>query len=1054
MFVALLAWGLVGHAQPTMARQDSAGETQPTRSVAIGEIQFTIPANTELQLVAQQPLIRWPVAAVWDNDRSLLVLESNWNQQTVVEQLESKPHRIVRLVDQDGDGRFDSRKLVADNLSFSAGLLMHGGDLFVSSPPAILKLQDRDRDGFFEHREIWHDGGTITYCANDLHGPFLGPDGWIYWTKGAFAEQTIELAGGRKIRSKAAHLFRRRPTGGPVDVLMTGGMDNPVDVAFLDDGQQLFCSTFMHQPGDGLRDGIGHAIYGSLFGKLHDVVEGHPRTGPLLDPIIELGPAAPASVARLVDEDWWMVGNPAAVAAERGLDSNQAMQTIVGTEFNFQKVALHRIEPRSATFTASSRDLLVADRVDFHPVDVLEDHDGSLIILDTGGWYDLCCPSSGTPGQIAPGGIYRLTRIAGSSKQPTDTPAAEAPAAEAEFAERGEPADSDPTSSASRLAQFWDRAAQLVEQPHPKSTNGDPSRSDPEINDAATAAIRAMVIKALSDDDPALRRSALHVVSLYRWDEARGRLIEMLRSPSPHIVRLSAEALGRFGNADADTVAALMSVADRAPEDRSLRHAIVLALINLDAGAQVRSLRDHPSTGQRWTAMLVLAELDQLASDDVGFLFQSLREPNPQFRDDAVAILAAKPDLAIDAQSHLEALWHSIDGAMQDRLGAIAVAWRGETNMESVVGGFFQRWDSAGESQRRALITLLRGQQGRSLPSPWLAPLVKIVDGGDGPSDSIANALAGINWTLPQDQPLLDAIIRRVNDRDAAFEKRLQWLESVPDQTEGISRELRDRVLTQLRDREDSDFERSIAAVPKFTWDTSGAEQIIGILPSLGPVQMQSVVEGLLAADNAEIDRLLLRAIPKLATAGSLDNSGTLAAVADRPAEVREQWESKLESLRGDDSSETTLDDWLRDLPAGDPAEGYQVFRSAKAACAACHQIGYVGGRIGPELSRIGRSRSRRDLLEAILFPSHRIEPSYRTTQVLTVDGRLINGLLVSKTADEIELVTGVDKRVIIAVDEIATRRPSDQSIMPNGLDKVLTRQQMADLIQFLQSNR
>ncbi|MEZ6075040.1 MAG: hypothetical protein R3C56_05015 [Pirellulaceae bacterium] len=65
--------------------------------------------------------------------------------------------------------------------------------------------------------------------------------------------------------------------------------------------------------------------------------------------------------------------------------------------------------PAGASFTTDNRDLVVADRIDFHPTDVLEDADGSLLIVDTGGWYDLCCPSSRVDQKTAGGGIYRLT---------------------------------------------------------------------------------------------------------------------------------------------------------------------------------------------------------------------------------------------------------------------------------------------------------------------------------------------------------------------------------------------------------------------------------------------------------------------------------------------------------------------------------------------------------------------------------------------------------------------------------------------------------------------
>ena len=53
----------------------------------------------------------------------------------------------------------------------------------------------------------------MTGCANDLHGPYFGPDGWIYWCKGAFARQTYERAGRPPLATRASHIFRARPDG-------------------------------------------------------------------------------------------------------------------------------------------------------------------------------------------------------------------------------------------------------------------------------------------------------------------------------------------------------------------------------------------------------------------------------------------------------------------------------------------------------------------------------------------------------------------------------------------------------------------------------------------------------------------------------------------------------------------------------------------------------------------------------------------------------------------------------------------------------------------------
>jgi len=128
------------------------------------------------------------------------------------------------------------------------------------------------------------------------------------------------------------------------------------------------------------------------------------------------------------------------------------------------------------------------------------------------------------------------------------------------------------------------------------------------------------------------------------------------------------------------------------------------------------------------------------------------------------------------------------------------------------------------------------------------------------------------------------------------------------------------------------------------------------------------------------------------------------------------------------------------------------VFRSSKAACSACHQVGYVGGNVGPVLSKIGQSRSKRDLLEAILFPSARLEQAYRSIKVQLQDGEVVQGLIVSESPKELVLQVSADKRRSIELTDIEAREPSNVSIMPAGLESQLSLQELSDLIAFLES--
>ena len=154
-----------------------------------------------------------------------------------------------------GDGTYDTSVVFADRMMLPEGTMWFDGSLYVAAPPSIWRLTDTDDDGVADQREEWFKGETLTGCANDLHGPYPGPDGWIYWTKGAFAQQTYDRGGKPALVTRAAHIFRRRPGDQAIDVVMTGGMDNPVDVAFTPAGERILTATFVEHPQAGRRDG-------------------------------------------------------------------------------------------------------------------------------------------------------------------------------------------------------------------------------------------------------------------------------------------------------------------------------------------------------------------------------------------------------------------------------------------------------------------------------------------------------------------------------------------------------------------------------------------------------------------------------------------------------------------------------------------------------------------------------------------------------------------------------------------------------------------------------
>jgi putative heme-binding domain-containing protein len=172
-------------------------------------------------------------------------------------------------------------------------------------------------------------------------------------------------------------------------------------------------------------------------------------------------------------------------------------------------------------------------------------------------------------------------------------------------------------------------------------------------------------------------------------------------------------------------------------------------------------------------------------------------------------------------------------------------------------------------------------------------------------------------------------------------------------------------------------------------------------------------------------------------------------------AAVRAQAEELYAAINVDAAGQKArLEELLPTLTGGDVRRGQAVFNGTKAACVSCHAVGYLGGNVGPDLTRIGQVRSDRDLLESILYPSLSFVRSYEPVVVATKAGKVVNGILRKDSADEVVLATGANEEAHVPRDDVEEMRPGTVSVMPAGLDQQLTRQELADLLAFLKSRK
>ena len=133
----------------------------------------------------------------------------------------------------------------------------------------------------------------------------------------------------------------------------------------------------------------------------------------------------------------------------------------------------------------------------------------------------------------------------------------------------------------------------------------------------------------------------------------------------------------------------------------------------------------------------------------------------------------------------------------------------------------------------------------------------------------------------------------------------------------------------------------------------------------------------------------------------------------------------------------------------GDAAKGKLVFRKT---CSTCHLLEKEGHAFGPDLMSI-TNQTRINLLTMILDPNNNIAAGYDGYALETIDGRALTGIMAGETAAGVTLRTPEGLEQTIPRERIKTFRPLAQSLMPEGLESGLEKQDLADLLTYLKEH-
>jgi putative heme-binding domain-containing protein len=228
---------------------------------------------------------------------------------------------------------------------------------------------------------------------------------------------------------------------------------------------------------------------------------------------------------------------------------------------------------------------------------------------------------------------------------------------------------------------------------------------------------------------------------------------------------------------------------------------------------------------------------------------------------------------------------------------------------------------------------------------------------------------------------------------------------------------------------------------------------VAALIAEVGPLELSPLLAAFNRVTDDAVGKELAAALAKSPGAGSLSLTQIESLLKPFSEDARKPIQPLLEKLASAAKEQRArLEGLLARLDGGNPQAGRDIFVNKRAACTACHRVGDNGGKIGPDLTKVGERRSQRDLLEAVLYPSASVGQGYETYVIQTSGGQTVTGLVTRRTADAIFLRTPDQKDIRLATADIEQMKPSPVSIMPAGLENTMTNDQLRDLIAYLRS--
>ncbi|MEY2879981.1 MAG: hypothetical protein RLZZ15_2361 [Verrucomicrobiota bacterium] len=988
------------------------GKAAPTLTPAQALAKITVAPGFEARLAASEPMIAQPIAFCWDDRGRLWVAENrDYEARNKGFSGGNGQSRIVILEDTDGDGRFDTRKVFLEGIPFPSAIAVGFDGLWLGAPPNLLFVPDRDHDdrADTDKIEVRLTGWGIRDRHETLNSFTWGPDGWLYGCQGYATPSVVghPVDAGKIYRAGEpfpAKIDVRDPT--PIDggvwryhptkdrfEVVAHGFSNPWGLDFDDRGQAFITACVIPH--------LWHVVPGGIFQR---------QGGEHLNPHV--------------------YDDIKTIADHRHRSAHGGARVYLADEFpakyrdrifmaNIHEHALLTdiLEPRGSGFVGRhGDDPLLANDPRWIGFSVETGPDGAVYVLD---WHDgdIC----GISVQDAETGrIYRFAPKGLPGKTGLDLAAS---------------SDLVLVELQTHRNDWFVRRARVQLQQRAAAGKLD-----------ARVAPRLWEIFAAAKTEPLQLRAlwALHVTNSLPADSAAPVGLAPVATPSrdkrPSLSsRENRDGTPASGGPTKNLVAQLdhASPAVRAwavqllCEDRAAPAAALAkfsALAKTDPSPVVRlalaaALQRLPATADRWpVAAALMAHAEDIADHNlpkmIWFGVEPLVAPEPAR---ALAFAAA-------GKVPLVSRFIARRATAAKQLEPVVAALGATTAADA------RQWLL--EGLRDGLVSL--GRRAVEAPPNWSAVEAALAKSATPEINSLLTQIGQIFGDAKATAAQMAAL---ENSATSAAQRR-EILQSFARDAYAPARPIALALLDDATLRRDA--LRALAAL-------GGTQTSTEILTRYSSWPAADKAEAILtlAARRATADPLFTRlksgAIPRA------DISAYAARQLHRVigTSFGDFWGPLTEP---DDTKRAELTRLKRELT--DAALARADLRAGRAVfertCAACHQLYGAGGAIGPDLT--GSNRANLDyILNEILNPSEVIQAGYELITVTTRDGRTLAGNLAREDAQQLTLRL-IGQETSVPKSEILSREKSPVSMMPEGLLKTLTPDEVRDLIAYLRT--